>query len=235
MFPTARIIRDLSTTDNEIFVDNAEIFNYEDDKGATSPPTSFAGLVVNGISTIATDSVELISNFVNVNGFSGIVTGITTASGTGGNPLALQFTINSSSFVGLDTGYPVYVFDTRIGTGATSIDDSNAAVVGIGTTFLDNVYKIASWSSSGTIGIITCNVDSGSPVVGLQTIGSITNPVGKYSWGRLSNISGGLTRASSPISIGVTGNTVAGLSTYPTIQRRNAGIRETGALPKIIL
>jgi hypothetical protein len=235
VFPTARIIRDLSTTDNEIFVDNAEIFNYEDDKGATSPPTSFAGLVVNGISTIATDSVELISNFVNVNGFSGIVTGITTASGTGGNPLALQFTINSSSFVGLDTGYPVYVFDTRIGTGATSIDDSNAAVVGIGTTFLDNVYKIASWSSSGTIGIITCNVDSGSPVVGLQTIGSITNPVGKYSWGRLSNISGGLTRASSPISIGVTGNTVAGLSTYPTIQRRNAGIRETGALPKIIL
>ena len=235
VFPTARIIGDLSTTDNEIFVDNAEIFDYEDDKGATSPPTSFAGLVVNGISTTATDSVELISNFVNVAGFSGIVTGITTAAGTGSHPLALEFSIQSSSFSGIATGYPVYVFDTRIGTGVTSVDDSNAAVVGIGTTFLDNVYKIASWSSSGTIGIITCNVDSGSQVVGLGTIGSVSNPVGKYSWGRLSNISGGLTRSSSPISIGVTGNTVAGLSTYPTIQRRSVGIRETGALPKIIL
>jgi hypothetical protein len=126
------------------------------------------------------------------------------------------------------------VFDTRIGTGVTSVDDSNAAVVGIGT-ILDSVYKIAAWSSSGTIGIITCNVDSGSPVVGLSSIGSIENPVGKYSWGRLSNISGGLTRSSSPISIGVTGNTVAGLSTYPTIQRRNVSLRDTGALPKIIL
>ena len=235
VFPTARIIGDLSTTDNQIFVDNAEIFDYEDDKGATSPPSSFAGLVVNGISTIAVDNVELITNFVNVSGFSGIVTGITTTSGTGSHPLALEFSIHSPSFSGIDTGYPVYVFDTRIGTGVTSVDDSNAAVVGIGTTFLDSVYKIAAWSSSGTIGIITCNVDSGSPVVGLSSIGSIENPVGKYSWGRLSNISGGLTRSSSPISIGVTGNTVAGLSTYPTIQRRNVSLRDTGALPKIIL
>jgi hypothetical protein len=235
VFPTARIIGDLSTTDNQIFVDNAEIFDYEDDKGATSPPASFAGLVVNGISTIAAGNVELITNFVNVSGFSGIVTGITTTSGTGSHPLALEFSIHSPSFSGIDTGYPVYVFDTRIGTGVTSVDDSNAAVVGIGTTFLDSVYKIAAWSSSGTIGIITCNVDSGSPVVGLSSIGSIENPVGKYSWGRLSNISGGLTRSSSPISIGVTGNTVAGLSTYPTIQRRNVSLRDTGALPKIIL
>jgi len=149
--------------------------------------------------------------------------------------LALEFAINSSSFAGLSTGYPIYIFDTRIGSGVTSIDDSDAAVVGIGTTFLDNVYTIASWHSSGTIGIITCNVISGSPIVGLGTTGSTTNPVGKYSWGRLSNISGGLTRSSNPISIGVTGNTVAGLSTYPTIQRRSVGIRATGALPKIIL
>ena len=235
VFPTARIISGFSTTDNEIFVDNAEIFDYESDKGATSPPTSFAGLVINGISTTADDSVELISNFVNIDGFSGIVTGITTAVGTGANPLALEFAINSSSFAGLSTGYPIYIFDTRIGSGVTSIDDSDAAVVGIGTTFLDNVYTIASWHSSGTIGIITCNVISGSPIVGLGTTGSTTNPVGKYSWGRLSNISGGLTRSSNPISIGVTGNTVAGLSTYPTIQRRSVGIRATGALPKIIL
>jgi hypothetical protein len=45
----------------------------------------------------------------------------------------------------------------------------------------------------------------------------------------------GLTRSGSPISIGITGNTVdVGLSTFATIQRRGVGIRQTGALPKLL-
>ena len=80
------------------------------------------------------------------------------------------------------------------------------------------------------LGIITCNVKSDSNIIGIGTTGSILNPVGKYSWGRLS----GGTRSENPISIGVTGNAVSGLSTYPTIQRRDFGIRKTGALPKIV-
>jgi len=235
VFPTARIIGDFSTTADEIFVDDAQMFDYEDDKGASAPPSSFNGLVVSGVTTVADESVELVQNFVAVAGFSGIVTGITTTTGTGSHPLALEFEIHSSTFTGIATGYPIYIFDTRIGTGVTSVDDSNAAVVGIGTTFLDCVYKVSTWSSSGTIGIITCNVDSGSPVVGLGTTGNLTSPVGKYSWGRLSNITDGLTRSSNPVSLGVTGNIVSGLSTYPTIQRRSVGLRDTGALPKIIL
>ena len=73
-------------------------------------------------------------------------------------------------------------------------------------------------------------------MVGLTSTGSISNPVGKFSWGRLS----GFARFNSPISIGVTGNTVdVGLSTFPTIQRRSTptqgvGIRGTGALPKVL-
>jgi hypothetical protein len=107
-------------------------------------------------------------------------------------------------------------------------------VVGIGTTFVDNVYYIHQFSSNGTVGIITCNIRSNTSVIGLSSSGSILNPVGKYSWGRLSG--SGFTRSSSPISIGVSGNTVdVGLSTFPTIQRRGIGIRQTGALPKILL
>ena len=161
------------------------------------------------------------------------MTGITTTTGTGGNPLALQFTIyhdDASPFSGLSVGYPVYIYDTRIGTGVTSIDSSNSAVVGIGTSFLDNIYYVSALSNSDKIGIITCNVDSNSNIIGIGTTGSILNPVGKYSWGRLSTG----TRSSNPISIGVTGNTISGLSTYPTIQRRTFGIRLTGALPKIV-
>jgi hypothetical protein len=82
-----------------------------------------------------------------------------------------------------------------------------------------------------TVGIITCNILSTTSTVGLVSSGSTSNPVGKYSWGRIS----GFTRSSSPISIGVTGNTVdVGLSTFATIQRRGIGIRQTGALPKLL-
>ena len=229
IFPTARIIKDVSTTDTEIFVDNVELFNYETDNGYTDSSVPLDAVIINGISTESTGSIEKITGFANIAGFSGIVTGITTASGIG-VPLALQFTVfDSNNFSGLSTGYPIYIYDTQIGSGVTSIDNSNSAVVGIGTTFLDNVYYVSDWSNSSTVGILTCNVDSGSPIVGLGTTGNILNPVGKYSWGRIYGATG---RSTNPISIGVTGNTVSGLTTYPTIQRRGIGIRKTGALPK---
>jgi hypothetical protein len=227
IYPTAKIIKDFSTTDTQIFVDNAEFFEYDN----TISPEPFSSLIVNGISTNASGAVELISNITLINGFSGIITGITTTTGSGGNPLALKFHLNSSSFTGLSTGYPIYIFDTRVGKGVTSINTSNSAVVGIGTTFIDNIYYIHQFSSSGTVGIITCNILSTTSTTGLSSSGSISNPVGKYSWGRMS----GFSRSGSPISIGVTGNTVdVGLTTFATIQRRGIGIRQTGALPKLL-
>jgi hypothetical protein len=222
VYPTAKVIKDFSTTVDEIFVDNAEFFDFD-------TPDTFDALIVNGISTTASGSVENVTNISLINGFSGIITGITTTTGSGGNPLALKFHLNTLSYAGLQTGYPIYIFDTRVGNGVTSIDSSNSAVVGIGTTFLDNIYYIHQFSS--TTGIITCNINSNTSVVGLATTGSISNPVGKFSWGRLS----GFSRSNSPISIGVTGNTVdVGLSTFATIQRRGTGLRNTGALPKLL-
>jgi hypothetical protein len=227
IYPTAKIIKDFSITDSEIFVDNAEFFEYDN-----SEP--FSALIVNGISTTANGAVELISsiNINQVNGFSGIITGITTTSGSGGNPLALTFYLKGPiGFTGLSTGYPIYIFDTRVGKGVTSIDSSNSAVIGIGTTFVDNIYYIHQISSTSTTGIITCNILSTTPTIGLSSSGNVSNPVGKFSWGRMS----GFSRSSSPISIGVTGNTVdVGLSTFATIQRRGVGIRNTGALPKLL-
>jgi hypothetical protein len=232
IYPTAKIIKDFSTTDTQIFVDNAEFFFENDNitnEGNVDKP--FSSLIVNGISTTASGAVELISNITLINGFSGIITGITTTPGSGGNPLALRFHLNSPSYTGLQTGYPIYIFDTRVGKGVTSIDTSNSEVVGIGTTFADNIYYIHQFSSNGDVGIITCNILSTTSTIGLSSSGSISNPVGKYSWGRMS----GFSRSGSPISIGVTGNTVdVGLTTFATIQRRGIGIRQTGALPKLL-
>ena len=320
IYPTAKIIKDFSTISNEIFVDNAEFFNYDNSQpfsslivsgvadpvsaGVTAivsiagtiqslsiinPGSGYTGASVTvkiaapstvgiltslpmggiGIGSTATATIavsaagslttpitiinpglgysvgaaprvivplpdptyENITNITLVNGFSGIITGITTTTGSGGNPLALKFHLNAPSYVGLQTGYPIYIFDTRVGRGVTSIDTSNSAVVGIGTTFADNIYYVHQFSFSGPVGIITCNILSTTPTIGLSSSGNVSNPVGKFSWGRMS----GFSRSSSPISIGVTGNTVdVGLTTFATIQRRGIGIRQTGALPKLL-
>ena len=71
--------------------------------------------------------------------------------GTGSNPLAIKFTVidqSTTGFVGLSTGYPIYIYDTTVGNGVTSINNSNSETVGIGTIFVDNVYYVSSWSYS---------------------------------------------------------------------------------------
>ena len=174
---------------------------------------------------------ELISNISLINGFSGIITGITTTTGINGNPLAIKFFIKSDtgSFTGLTTGYPIYIFDTCVGNGVTSINNSNSSIVGIGSSFLDNIYNIHEFNPFASNATIICNIHSSSSIVGIATTGNISNPVGKFSWGRM----GGFIRSNSPISIGVSGNIVtAGLSTFATIQRRGAGLRQTGSLVK---
>ena len=223
VFPTANIISGLSTSDTQVFVDSVELFRYEN-----PDLSSFDCLIVNGISTSANGSVELVSNFTTIQGDSGAIVGIATTTTPN---LAIEFTLDSLVSSNLQVGYPIYIFDTLVGNGVTSIITSDSEVIGIGTTYLDNVYHVEAINNS--TGIITCRVHSNSSLSGVNTTGTSSYPVGRYSWGRLSNTSG-LVRSSNPISIGVTGGLVSGLSTYPTIQRRNVGIRSTGALPKLL-
>ena len=142
--------------------------------------------------------------------------------------------MNSTSFTGLNANYPICVIDTTVGNGVTSIDGGDASLVGIGTTFLDNIYYVHSISASGGNAEVVSNIKSDSSVTGIAITGSTAQPVGRFSWGKLS----GITRSSDPVSIGVTGlivgfnTTNSGLSTFPTIQRRGYGLRDTGALRK---
>ena len=320
VFPTARIIADVSTTDNEIFVDDASFFNYEEDNssvvinsvgaliidrteptsatftavvsaagtvssvtvnsggtgyvGSTtslsiSQPTAYTGVGLTvGVGTTAralatatisngsitsvtvtrpgfgytTTNVPLViapfpepieeslTNINGVQGFSGIVTGITTTT-IGVSTLGMRIGLEkeSGNFNDLVVGHPIYVYDTTIGAGVTSLNLSgnDNDTVGIGSTFIDNVYMIKSITRNGHKAEIVANIHSATTNIGIGTTG---NNIGKFSWGRLFN-SGGLTR-NNPISIGVTGNHISGLSTFPTIQRRGFGIRNTGALRK---
>ena len=311
VFPTARIISDLSTSGTEIFLDNGKLFDYEKGnpisidalivKSSSDPiaaaitaTVSAAGTisaltignggsgytgstvsvkisapssigvgvgttasatlsVVNGalsgtanitnpglgythstppqvITALPSVSLENISNAGVATGFSGIITGIQTTTGVGGNPLALEFFISENpSISALSANDRILISDTQTGFGITSIDGHNASIVGIGTTFLDNVFKVDQVSHVANVGIITCNILSTTSVTGIAITGSDLNPVGTISFGKIS----GFTRSSSPISIGVTGFTInSGLSTFPILQRRGTGLRDTGGLSK---
>ena len=312
VFPNARIIGDLTTTDTEIFLDSTELFDYENKNigafivnenqtltgaaltanvsaggtvssitivsggsgfSTTTVPVSLSaprikiaagvGTTATATATITNGSIasihitnpglgyvsgqepeviaplpvlpkETVTNIAPaaIQGFSGIVTGISTAFGSGGTgTLALKFFLekDSGDFTTLVNGYPIYVYNTSIGTGVTSIDGTapggNAAVVGIGTTYLDNIYYVRSINRSSNRADFIADVDSNSTsIIGIGTTGEGS---GNFSWGRLSGIS----RSSNPISIGVTSKTVnVGLTTFPRVQRRNVGIRNTGAL-----
>ena len=200
------------------------------------------------ITALPTPLYETINTVQNVQGFSGIITGISTTTGTGGHPLALKFNFRAmkdygengeanvaSDALDLVAGYPIMIYETTVGNGVTSVNSDDSAVVGIGTTFLDNVYIVNSITSLASNAEIICNVDSGSPVIGILESGNfddiqagLTTSLGKLSWGRIYNYD----NRTNGISIGVTGLTVdAGLSTFPTIQRRGTfGEGKTGAV-----
>jgi len=318
VFPTARIIKDFALGDNEIFVDNAQFFNYEENESSLVTPSvdaiildeinpvssgvtatvSIAGTIsaltitnpgfgytvasrplkfsaprrsnvgvgttvgpqnsasiATGTATIINGSVssvsvvnpgfgytntnppqviieqpkiisELVENITVVQGFSGIITGITTTAGIG-TSLALKFFVNADT--DLQVNYYIFVSGTNVGSGVTSIDTSNSSKIGVGTQYVDNIYKVHALPGFNEI---VCNISSNTVTTGIQTFGtSIYNPNGYYSWGRLSS----LQRADTQISIGVSGRTVnAGLTTFPTIQRRGYGFRDNGSIRKIL-
>ena len=80
-------------------------------------------------------------------------------------------------------------------------------------------------------------MDAGNGNVSITYDGNagLTTSLGRISWGRL--YGNEVKRAAAPIAIGVTGYTVnTGLTTFPTIQRKNytetalKGLRSTGAI-----
>ena len=179
------------------------------------------------------EDVDLITT---IEGFDGDIIGIAVTDGVGGNPLALEFKLNadlgagsgnpSATLTDLKVGYPIYIFDTQVGHGVTSVY-SDGAVVATGTTCVDSIYFVDEFNAG--VGIITCNIMTGVNTTGIDTSVGLGTAIGGFSWGRLTNFN----RSANPISIGVTGKThYSGISSYPTIQRRDFGLRDSGALRK---
>jgi hypothetical protein len=189
----------------------------------TNPPTV--------ISPIPKTNIEKIRNIPRFQGTTGIITGITTTTGTNGNPLALKFFTRAFSYQGLNVTYPICVYDTYVGNGVVSINTATSDVIGYGSTFLDNIYYLNSLSVNGEYGEFIVNIHPSTLTTGLSTSGSVDNPCGRFSWGRIFDFDRSV--LGNRFEVNLKGYSVdVGLSTFPDIQRRGFGLRSTGALRK---
>jgi len=163
----------------------------------------------------------------------GIIVGIaTTTVGIASTGVVFDLYIPTDSFMrdatvtgtavtisGIQTGYYFTVSNSNIGNGLTSIYQ-NGSVIGIGTTFIDNVYEVAAVSvaETSTPGIantyvarVTTSVSSWNSLSGM----GVSEFYGNFSWGRI--VLG--SRTSPKAFTAYTENGFTGLSTSALITR----------------
>jgi hypothetical protein len=177
--------------------------------------------------------VEVISN-VSYEGDFGIISGIkTTSVGVASTGIILDLYIPQNSFLrnttivgtaitlsGIQTGYYFVVYNSNVGKGVTSLN-STGSIVGVGSTFLDNIYRVSAvsigQSSVPGVGVtyVTKVTVSLSNYNGLTGLG-FSAFYGEYSWGRIF----GLNR-SIPQTFSIYNNGIVGISTSPIVQRYN--------------
>jgi len=170
---------------------------------------------------------------VEYEGDFGIVTGIATTSIVGVNTgIIFDLFIPENSFIrdseitgsastsisGIQTGYYFTIRNSNVGYGLTSLDE-NDEIIGVGSTFIDNVYRVSQVSIAQTTvtGVGTTSIAqvvvSVSDYNGLVSLGQ-TYYYGDYSWGRISN----LIRPDAK-QFDVYQNGISGIETSPIVQR----------------
>jgi hypothetical protein len=173
---------------------------------------------------------------VSYQGDFGVITGIkTTSVGVASTGIVFDLFIPNNSVLrdgknvkvgvattgisGIQTGYYFVVSKSNVGKGLTSLNSSRG-VVGVGTTFIDNIYQVAAVSIAQTavpgVGItnvakVTVSVSGYNGLTGLGFSGFY----GEYSWGRISTP----TRV-DPQQFTTYAN-IAGISSSPIVQRYN--------------
>jgi hypothetical protein len=172
-----------------------------------------------------------------VNSFAGdfgIISGISTTSvGVASTGIVFDFVIPRDSFLrnpsitgvttisGIQTGYYFVISNSNVGRGLTSLNSSRSTV-GVGSTFLDNVYEVAAVSIAQTsvtgLGItyvakVTVSVSNYNGLTGI----GFSNFYGEYSWGRV--ILGSRIKDNSYNAYTSNGST--GITTGTILQRTN--------------
>ena len=181
-------------------------------------------------------SLETI-NDVSYSGDFGIISGISTTSvGVASTGIVFDLLLPKESLFrdasvvgsaltvsGISTGYYFTVFNSNVGASVTSLYQ-DGTVVGIGTSFLDNVYEVAQVSIAQTMGIgigltyvaqVTVSVQDYNGLTGL----GYSEFFGEYSWGRIQTSPRGSARTFTSYAGNSTG--LVGVNTSPIIERVN--------------
>ena len=125
---------------------------------------------------------------------------------------------------GIQSGYYFTVFDTNVGNGLTSYENAiGTSSVGIGTSFIDNIYKVHSaknitgdaYGIGSTVGINTTLRRVTVSVSSTEGIGIGSGFFGRFSWGRLHDF----VKDGTSSFVAINDDGVTGIKTGPVIIR----------------
>jgi hypothetical protein len=181
-------------------------------------------------------SIETIEN-VSYSGDFGIISGISTTSvGVASTGIVFDLLLPKDSLFrnaatvgtaitvsGITTGYYFTVFNSNVGASVTSLYQ-DGTVVGIGTSFLDNIYEVAQVSIAQTVGLGIGLTYVAQVTVSVQDYNGLTGLghsefFGEYSWGRIATSPRGKARVFT--SYAGDSNGLVGISTSPIVERVN--------------
>jgi hypothetical protein len=224
--PTARIIKNISTSDGIFYADGGSlVFSKTEDPNTTSFDIQIIDSDKDNTgfgTTTFIKPVETVSS-VSISGDEGIITGIgTTSQGLQFNFfIPLNSPLRDASFgntlvTGISTGDYFIVSRSNVGNGVTALSQDRSSIVGIATQLLDGIYQVSHISPVGT-GLsmrVHVNIETGHGLnfSGLGSGGG--NFYGEYSWAKFtSSRSTGLAFTCNPL------NGLTGISTSPQIIR----------------
>ena len=166
-----------------------------------------------------------------VQGFAGILTGITATQSGPNKRIRFEYIVDNRVETpgSLIAGDSIVIYNTFVGDGVETIDNLGRTV-GLGNSFIDAVYEVESTTVLGKRASATCRVDFSTNITGISTTGQ---NLGYLSWGRLNQV-----QRDVDISIGF--NNVDGteftpeMDNYPRITRTTEGLRNEGGLTKAV-
>ena len=201
----------------------------------TSPGTGYTNTSVPEVLIEVPNVTREINDSSTYEGDFGEIVGVgTTCVGVASTGIVFDMYIPTNSYLrdtsivgtavtisGIQTGYYFTVSNSNIGNGVTSIYQ-NRSVLGIGTTFLDNVYEVAAVSVAQTsvpgiantyVARVTTSVSSFNSLSGV----GVSELFGSFSWGRITL--GGRPGTSVTSFTAYTQNGFTGISTSAVVSR----------------
>jgi hypothetical protein len=220
IYPSTRIIKSISTSDNIFYADSGEIiFDVTEDPNTTNFNIKIIDSDKDNSgfgTTTFTMPIEIV-NGVSISGDNGIIAGIGITS------MGIQFhfylptnsPLTQNPFgglqkTGISTGDYFIISRSNVGNGIISLSNVGFTTIGIATEFLDGVYQVSDLQSvgSGRTMIVTAKVQ-GTNGFNASGLGSGSgNYYGEYSWAKFTS--------SRSIGLAFTCNTLSGLSGLST-------------------